>query len=93
MRVITVPQEISEYLEFLSYETNALQDLLVRMSFFDTDIKTELQNYWTDRYINTYTEYELAKKELEKEYIQSQLDDNECVDWKLNFDSCEVVIQ
>lgn len=93
MRVITIPQEVSEYLEFLNYETNALQDLLVRMSLFDTNIKTELQNYWTDRYISTYTEYELAKKELEQEYIQPQLNDNEYVNWKLNFDSCEVVIQ
>lgn len=95
MRVIQIPQELSEYLELLNYETNALQDLLVRMAMFNftVEVPSELKNYWTDKYIEIYTEYEIAKKELEKKYVQPTLKENETVRWNLNFDSCEVVVQ
>ena len=93
MRSVSIPEDVCSYLEFLTYETNALQDLLVRMSLFENDVKTELKNYWTDKYLDTYTEYMMAKNQLEKEYIRPTLKENESVNWNLNFDSCEVVIQ
>ena len=93
MRVVKIPEDLCTYLEVLNYETNALQDLLVRMSLFGDEVTTELQNYWTNRYLDTFTEYNLAKKDLEKTYVQPLLKDDEVVNWNLNFDSCEVVIQ
>lgn len=93
MRIITIPEDLCSYLEVLFYETNALQDLLVRMSLFEDDVKTELKNYWTDKYIDTYTEYSITKTKLENDYIKPTLQENETVNWNLNFDSCEVVVQ
>lgn len=93
MRSIHIPEDLCTYLELLTYETNALQDLLVRMSLFENEVKTELKNYWTDRYLDTYTEYMMAKAQLEMDYIKPTLQENEIVNWNLNFNSCEVVIQ
>lgn len=93
MRVIEIPEELSTYIELLHYEVNALQDLLVRIATSQDTIPESLSNHWTNRYIEKYMEYDLAKQNLEKKYVIPTLEENEKVNWSLNFESHEVVIQ
>ena len=74
--------------ERLHYETYALGDLLARMKKSDDD---ELNDFWLNKYIETYKEYSLAKQELEKEYIIPKFGNN--ISWNLDFKTREVNIK
>ena len=93
MRIIEIPEELNTYIELLHYEVNALQDLLTRMATAQEEVPESLCNYWTRQYIDKYTEYNIAKQNLEKDYVMPTLEEGEKVTWNLNFDSHEVVIQ
>lgn len=87
MEKIKISEDLCNYIERLHYETNALQDLISRMKNFEDD---EVNEYWLNKYVEVYKEYNLAKQELEKEYIIPIYDDK--YSWNLDFDSCEVSI-
>ena len=87
MEKIKISEDLRNYIERLHYETNALQDLISRMKNFEND---EVNEYWLNKYFEVYKEYNLAKQELEKEYILPIY--KEKVSWNLNFESCEVSI-
>lgn len=85
---IEISEDLCNYIESLHYETNALQDLLARMSGSKDH---ELNNYWMDKYVEKYTEYSVAKQQLEKEYVIPKYGTN--VYWTLIFDTCEVEVE
>lgn len=87
MEKIKISEELSNYIERLHYETNALQDLISRMKNSEDE---ELNNFWLNKYFDTYKEYNLAKQEMEKQYIVP--DFGKKVNWNLDFDTCEVSI-
>lgn len=87
MEKIKISEDLSTYIERLHYETNALQDLISRMKNEDDE---GLNNFWLNKYIETYKEYSLAKQELEKQYIIPIYGNN--TKWVLNFEDNEVTI-
>ena len=87
MEKIKISEDLCNYIERLHYETNALQDLLSRMKNFEDSNTNE---YWLNKYVEVYKEYNLAKQELEKEYILPVYGDK--CSWNLDFIDCEVII-
>lgn len=85
---ISISEDLCNYIESLHYETNAMQDLLMRMKNSNDE---ELNNFWLNKYIEKYTEYELAKKQLENEYIIPTFGGN--IKWFLQFETHEVIIE
>ena len=87
MEKIKISEELSNYIERLHYETNALQDLISKMKNAEDE---ELNNFWLDKYFETYKEYNLAKQEMENQYIVPVF--GKKVNWNLDFNNCEVSI-
>ena len=85
MEKIKISDGLCTYLESLNYEVNAIRDLIERMKFEDNE---KVNNFWLNKYVEIYTEYELAKKELEKEYIIPNYGNN--VQWYLDFKTGEI---
>lgn len=87
MEKIKISEELSNYIERLHYETNALQDLISKMKDAEDE---ELNSFWLDKYFETYKEYNLAKQEMENQYIVPVF--GKKVNWNLDFNNCEVSI-
>lgn len=87
MEKIKISEELSNYIERLHYETNALQELISKMKNSEDE---DLNNFWINKYFDTYKEYNLAKQEMEKQYIVPNF--GKKVNWNLDFDNCEVSI-
>lgn len=85
---IKISEDLCNYIESLHYETYALQDLLARMS---GNSDNELNSFWMNKYVEKYTEYSLAKQQLEKEYVIPKCGTN--VSWVLLFDDCEIEVE
>jgi len=89
MEKIRISEDLCNYIESLHYETNAMQDLLARMG---DNSDNKLNEFWMNKYVEKYTEYNLAKQQLEKEYVTPQFGDN-AKSWNLDFDSREVEVE
>ena len=89
MEKITISRELCDYIEALHYEVNALQDLLNHAS--SEENAEILEKYWYDKYIEKYTEYVLAKQELENEYVVPKFGNEH--KWHLNFNDAILEVQ
>ena len=79
------------YLQGLSIETDARRDLISFMIANNMDISTEQFQKYQKEYNEFYSEFALAKDQLEqlikKDYLE---DDEELVFWNLDFNSSEL---
>lgn len=89
MEKIKISDELSNYIESLHYETNALQDLLTKINL--KDVSEDIKNFWYNKYIEKYTSYNLAKQELEAEYVIPKFGKNHS--WNLDFSTAIVEVQ
>lgn len=80
---IEIPEDLALYIEGLMYETNARKDLLSFIMHQENFNQERFKEYHNE-YINFYTKYELAKKEMEENYILNKYKDKQ-VSWTLNF--------
>lgn len=87
MEKIKISEELCDYIECLHYEINAIQDLLVRMKGNSDE---ELNEFWINKYIEKYKEYNIAKQQLENDYIIPNFG-RDCT-WHLDFESQEVEV-
>lgn len=87
-KIITIGEDLCNYIESLHYETYAMQDLLTKMRSESND---EINEFWLNKYIEKYTEYNIAKQQLETEYIIPVFHDN--VKWNLHFETREVEVE
>ncbi len=91
---ISFEQDQFIYLESLMYEVLARKDLLNFVLSKNPDISTELFDKYNTEYIEYYTEYDLAKKEFYKEYIEPILPKKfKRVEWEILFYKNEVKIK
>ncbi len=86
MKKIIIKKELCHLIEQLHYETNALNDLLSFMVKDNVDVDSDNFLKIQKKYMEKYTEYQLAKSNLIKIYNIG----NE--KWYLNFDNAELVI-
>lgn len=91
--IIHIPEDTVTYIEGLQYDLGGLRDLIARISEIKKENNEELDSFWLQNYLDKNLEYNYAKQELEKEYIKPLLVDISNYKWRLNFDSCEVIVE
>ena len=95
---IKIPEQLVNYIEALQYDREGLKDLIARISQLHNITKTwegiqSLNNFWFEKYLNINAEYNMAKQELENEYIKPLIIDDKKYDWFLDFTSNEVTLK
>ena len=88
-KIITIPKELNNYLQRLAYETEARSNLCAFL--MRQNIKNEAFDDYHNEYIELFAEYELAKLELENNYIKPEIGNQTC-NWNLDFYTNEVII-
>lgn len=88
-KIIKISQELSNYIESLHYELSARQDLL---SFLVRNNLQESEGFkrYHEEYIDFYTQYQLAKSNLENDILIPLIGGK--FSWTLDFSSQEVTI-
>lgn len=87
---IQIEAELSNYIESLHYDKNAVRELLLmaaKQGLKDTDA----YNAWMQEYLGKSKEYEIAKVTLEREVIIPKIGDA-VVDWTLDFSTATVTV-
>ena len=87
---IQIEAELSNYIESLHYDKNAVRELLLmaaKQGLKDTDA----YNAWMQDYLGKSKEYEIAKATLEREVIIPKIGDT-VVDWTLDFSTATVTV-
>ena len=77
-------------IERLDYEQRASRLLLVDAAERGLQ-QTDAFRKWEEHYTEAYSEYEVAKAELERTYVLG-LTNGQPFHWKLDYQSCDVVI-
>lgn len=92
MAVLTVPvpEKLSDYLEALQYDCDALRDLLVMAAKAGIE-NTAAYQYWTQTYLDKSREYALARGEIESAYVQPNSKGR--ADWRLDFKTHQLSIE
>lgn len=88
-KIIEIPEEMVNYLQRLAYETDARSNLCAFMT--RQGIKNEAFNDYHREYIEFYTKYELAKKQMEDDYIKPAIESNNFT-WNLDFKTGQVSV-
>lgn len=88
---IKINSEINNLLERLHYEVAARQDLLTFMIDHNMDITNSSFKAYQQEYREVYTQYNVAKKELEKQYVLPAAN-NEPNSWSLDFETEELTV-
>lgn len=89
MEKIKISEDLCNYIESLHYESNALQELLSKINIENAE--KSLQEFWYNKYIEKFTEYNVAKQELENEYIIPNFGNNH--KWNLDFNTQILEVQ
>ena len=87
---IQIEAELSNYIESLHYDKNAVRELLLmaaKQGLKDTDA----YNAWMQDYLGKSKEYEIAKATLEREVIIPKIG-VAVVDWTLDFSTATVTV-
>lgn len=88
-KIIKIPEEMVNYLQRLAYETDARSNLCAFMT--RQGIKNEAFDDYHREYIEFYTKYELAKKQMEDDYIKPVIESNNFT-WNLDFKTGQVSV-
>lgn len=84
---IKINEDMSNYLERLNFEVNA-KERIVKSMLSDTSNTNLMENEnflkYQERYEISFSEYELAKQEIEN-MIPKHLRDNHSLNWNLDF--------
>ena len=87
-----VAQEKVTYLESLDYERTARENIIMRMlEMGDKESIEETQAFknYQKEYFEQFTAFEVAKAEIEKEYIPKEWLGHQ-IDWSLDYSTCEI---
>lgn len=87
---IQIDTELSNYIESLHYDRSAIQDLLLmaaKQGLKDTDA----YDAWMQDYLKKSKEYEVAKAELERNYVIPAAG-SAAVSWTLYFSTATVTV-
>lgn len=89
MKKIKVEKKMVEYLEMLSFETESRKSLLGYLIERGISLDSqEFQDYHKE-YREWFVKYELAKRELEKQYVLPA-SEGKSIPWSLDFASGEL---
>lgn len=89
---INVNQETVNMIEALHYEVNSRREVIQFMlTKPDPGFNKELFDAYNKEYAEFYAQYDMAKMELQKQYIPEELVAKNA-SWNLDFGSCELTI-
>lgn len=88
--VITIPQEVVNHIQALGVETESRKDLIAYMLSSNLSTATEQFATYQAEYKEFYRQFDLAKTNLEKDYIRTVIENP--IRWELDYNSCEVTI-
>ena len=66
---VVIPEKMSDYIESLQYEVNARKNLVAFCLERNMSLDNETYKKYHKEYVDYTAQFELAKKEMEKEYI------------------------
>lgn len=87
---VVIPEKMSDYIEGLMYEVNARKNLVAFCIERGMDLEGEVFQRYHKEYVDFTAEYEMAKKEMEREYIVSKYPN--CT-WRLDFGTHTVTVE
>ena len=79
---VVIPEKMSDYIEGLMYEVNARKNLVAFCIERGMDLEGEVFQRYHKEYVDFTAEYEMAKKEMEREYVSSKYPGSK---WRLDF--------
>lgn len=87
---ITIPEEVSNYIEALDYSTESLRELLLDAA--ERGIQgTEAYDRWEQMYTDSYAEFQVAKAQFEKDYV-APFRDGSRVNWRLDYNTSTLTL-
>lgn len=87
---ILISEELSNYIEGLSYSAASLRDLLLDAAERGLQWSPAFER-WEQKYIETDAEFQVAKGQLEREYVLPKIGDKR-VNWTLDYNTRTVTI-
>lgn len=95
-KIIDIPEEVRDNLQALAVEVESRANLLAFMMNSNMSMASENFMQYQKEYKDYYRQYDKAKAEFQKKYVNDVVLDNGGnlynADWNLDFDSCEVTI-
>ena len=88
-KIIKIPEDMVNYLQRLVYEADARSNLCAFM--MRQGIKNEAFDDYHREYIEFYTKCELAKKQMENDYIKPTIESDNFT-WTLDFKTGQVSV-
>lgn len=89
---INIPEELTNYIESLQYETIARQDLLTFILRNADDLTTSNAfHYYHDEYVTFHTKYKLSQEELVATYIAPRF--SSWTSWHLDFNTSILTVE
>lgn len=79
---VVIPEKMSDYIEGLMYEVNARKNLVAFCIERGMDLEGEVFQRYHKEYVDFTAQYELAKKEMEREYVSPKYPGAK---WRLDF--------
>lgn len=90
-KIIDIPEDFCNYVEGLMYETNARKDVLAFMINQPSINKERFEEYHKE-YLEFYSKYEIAKREIQEIYVNPEYKDT-ALNWNLNFKTSQLEIE
>ena len=87
---VIVSEDMSNYIEGLMYEVNARKDLVAFCIERGMSLDGEIFQRYHKEYVDFSAQYEMAKKELEKTYVQAEYPNSK---WRLDFPTHTLTIE
>lgn len=87
---VTIPAEMSNYIEGLLYEVNARKSVITFCIEKNMDMNSEIFQKYHKDYVEFTAQYEMAKKEMEAEYISKKYP---TAKWRLDFKTNTVFVE
>lgn len=90
---IKIDDKLSDYIEALQYEKDRTNEIVAFMLSHDYGIKTTTFRQWDKDNQEAYAKYQVAKNELERQYIRSRPEFQGKVNWHLDFDTKVLTVE
>lgn len=91
VKVVKVPNEVSDFIESLDYECKSRQDVIAFMISNNMDIKSDSFKQY-QKELSEYTcKFNCAKNQFEKDYVKP--DETGAKKWTLDYNTKEVTIE
>lgn len=93
IKTITIPEELRNRIQRANVERDSRRDILLYIMQNNLNIPEERIKQYQKEYDEKYFEFEQMKAMIEKEYVQSIINNNQTSNWTLNYNDCIITIE